>query len=171
MAFILTKNKNQSIIHVRLEETSAPVDNPGPFSPQLPTCCSQLKESKRKVWGKKKSILVKVTFSYLHSLKRAGKAVFFTPVDNPKHPIGSTINIFTEKISGSTNELVLRGITLKNPPQSRSNVRRFDFNRQLLTVGVEVPALRHQLDFKTGQHWKNVSFFAESAYMWRIQKV
>lgn len=72
---------------------------------------------------KKKSILVKVMFSYLHSLKRAGEAVFFTAVDSPKYPIGSTINIFTKKIPESTNKLDLTSIMLKmqrqkNPPGS-----------------------------------------------------
>lgn len=61
-----------------------------------------------------------MTFSYLHSLKRAGEAVFFTAVDNPKYPIGSTTNVFTEKISESTNKLVLKGITLKMQPQKKN---------------------------------------------------
>lgn len=105
---------------------------------------------------KKKSILVKVVLSYLHSLKRAGEAVFFTLVDSPKYPIGSTINIFTKKIPESTNKLALTSIMLKmqrrKTHQGRSNVRSLDSNRQLLTVGVEVTALKHQLDFKTRQH-------------------
>lgn len=63
-------------------------------------------------------------FSYLHSLERAGETVFFTPVDNPKYPIGRTINIFTEKISESTNKLVLTCKTFKMEAENATRVRQ-----------------------------------------------
>lgn len=64
-------------------------------------------------------VTLKGTFSYLHSLKRAGDAVFSPLVDNPKYPIGGTINLFTKKVSKTTKMLEYHNVqkaTTTNSP-------------------------------------------------------
>lgn len=64
-------------------------------------------------------VTLKGTFSYLHSLKRAGDAVFSTPVDNPKYSIGGTINFFTKKVSKTTK--VLEYYNVQNATSANSH--------------------------------------------------